>query len=735
MKKIYSLLAIAGLILSYGCNNMTEIDSPSGEIRMILKTDSAELVTRATEKGDDKLNENKIQTIHYYFFDESSGTLVREGTQTINKTGEARISLSGINTTIFNNIFSGRTELKVLVVVNAAISDGTPTSTMDDIKAKAVALSGLGKQDSFVMTGEGTLTKTGVATAETSEIRLIRLASKITLHLIFPDSYTDGAAKEWIPQLNAVQIDFRHLGKNILAGGEEAPAPVLGNATRKSTSGDFNIEDFYDETVTPKVCSGHDLTMKVPVYSYPRKWSNGDEDTPYIYVSLPWKMKTEATMADTYYKILLPGISLDSNCWYDITARIGGLGSLVKEGTTTIDDLNINVSNIWKDATPGSDNDTDADLILPRVLAVEKNEYVIYNQDEIEIPFLSSHDCEAVSLTIDQTSHPSEMGPQQTAAVVVDNAHRTIRFTHPLLNDQSSKPYDYLIFKAHFTLEHADNPDYHEVIHIEQRPALYIEAFNNAEAYRNVFVDGYQKTVIGRDLVTYSGYYYQLGGSASNTNVYTVTATVLTGGFSSNKIGDPRIHQPVDFSVSPWKDLENRPQGNSNSITGDPDKQLEYYYSAGAETREFIAPSFRIGSAYAGTGLTSFSDPYVTFQMRCATYQEAGYPAGRWRLPTEAELKYCLQLQADGCLGGGIFYEDTYYICATKNVGYAVVTDGEVPTIEMDPEPSNCRCVYDAWYWDNTSTPRLDETEYAYSMCGETDAKYKFCWGDRQIMW
>ncbi|MBQ0024940.1 MAG: hypothetical protein KBT00_04365 [Bacteroidales bacterium] len=726
MKKIYSILAIAGLISICGCDKMSEIDSAAEKIRMILRTDCAELITKATEKGEDKFNENRIQSIHYYFFDETSGTLVHDNAQIINKTGEADISLSGISSTIFNNIFSGRTELKVLVVANATTPDGTSTTTMDNIKSTAVTLSAFGKQDNFVMVGEGILTKTGANNAETSEISLKRLASKITLHLIVPDSFIDGAAKEWLPQMNAVQVDFNNLCKNTLVSGEEAPSTVLSNATRKSTSSDFTKKEILNET---------DLSLTVPVYSYPRGWSNGDEEAPYLYITLPWKMKTEATTADTYYKILLPGTSLDPNSWYDITARLGGLGSLVKEGTVTVKNLSVIVDKVWKDASSDG-NDTDADLALPRVLVVENNKYIINNQNQIEIPFVSSHNCEVIDFSVDQDSHPTEMGVQKSSSAVVDNASRRIKFTHELLNDQSSKPYDYLIFKAHFTLRHSDDPNYSEVIYIEQRPALYIEPFDNAGGYRNVFVDKYQKTIApGGYNTLYTGKYYQIGGRATNTNVYTVTASVLTGGFSSNKIGDPRIHEPVDFTVSPWKDLENWEQGNENSICGDQNKHLKYYYTSGSETSEFIAPSFRIGSAYAGTGSTSFSDPYVTYQMRCATYQEAGYPAGRWRLPTEAELKYCLQLQADGCLGDGIFYDDTFYICATKNVGYQINTSSGVNTIEKGNTPTNCRCVYDAWYWDNTSKPRLDESEYAYSECGDTDGNYKFCWGDQQIFW
>ena len=35
---------------------------------------------------------------------------------------------------------------------------------------------------------------------------------------------------------------------------------------------------------------------------------------------------------------------------------------------------------------------------------------------------------------------------------------------------------------------------------------------------------------------------------------------------------------------------------------------------------------------------------------RCAGYQEAGYPAGRWRVPTMAEINYIVQLSGWGVI-------------------------------------------------------------------------------------
>ena len=41
---------------------------------------------------------------------------------------------------------------------------------------------------------------------------------------------------------------------------------------------------------------------------------------------------------------------------------------------------------------------------------------------------------------------------------------------------------------------------------------------------------------------------------------------------------------------------------------------------------------------------------YSDAEKRCAAYQEDGYPAGRWRVPTKAEVKYIIQLSGWGVI-------------------------------------------------------------------------------------
>ena len=85
---------------------------------------------------------------------------------------------------------------------------------------------------------------------------------------------------------------------------------------------------------------------------------------------------------------------------------------------------------------------------------------------------------------------------------------------------------------------------------------------------------------------------------------------------------------------------------------------------------------------------------------RCATYQEDGYPAGRWRVPTEAELYFCAVLANKGLIENP-YVSGTYYTATSgRYLYYENNSDSWNFTI---PTGNNLyrsvRCIYDLWYW------------------------------------
>ena len=122
-----------------------------------------------------------------------------------------------------------------------------------------------------------------------------------------------------------------------------------------------------------------------------------------------------------------------------------------------------------------------------------------------------------------------------------------------------------------------------------------------------------------------------------------------------------------------------------------------------AEDQNIIAPMLLVSSALnANESLT-----FPNIVKRGATYQEAGYPAGRWRLPTEAEIAFIVARQKEGVIPT-LYATNTDYwagsgrlveVPAAANAAITFSNPASASTV------SSCRYVYDLWYWgDEAST-------------------------------
>ena len=145
--------------------------------------------------------------------------------------------------------------------------------------------------------------------------------------------------------------------------------------------------------------------------------------------------------------------------------------------------------------------------------------------------------------------------------------------------------------------------------------------------------------------------------------------------------------------------------GNSASQRNSSGNVLSIKYKAPAlalidgsndRARDFMAPKFIIASSFGLSGsVLAFGQAF----LRCATYQEDGYPAGRWRLPTEAEIKYLYQLSQVGVLP--LLLNGNYWASSGRLYRYSTNDfSGSSGSVY-----GNARCVYDAWYWGDS--PKL----------------------------
>ena len=167
----------------------------------------------------------------------------------------------------------------------------------------------------------------------------------------------------------------------------------------------------------------------------------------------------------------------------------------------------------------------------------------------------------------------------------------------------------------------------------------------------------------------------------------------------------PGVYQRIGFN-------------KADALYGEPFRALTWYYPTEKSTRteNMLSPSYRISSKFGGTEFGSITMPYAEY--RCAGYQEDGFPAGRWRLPSKGEVWFIAQLSAMKVFEflfneGGTYWSANGAITINKN--------GTVSN--SDKTEALLRCVYDSWYWD-----KLDGREGDPRM----DDPTRFVWGDKE---
>ncbi len=339
-----------------------------------------------------------------------------------------------------------------------------------------------------------------------------------------------------------------------------------------------------------------------------------------------------------------------------------------------------------------------------------------------------------------------------------------IRFCRPLKNDYTDPNFDYSPYTVSFTACHADRPDdarYRKAAVVIQTPAIFIESHKNSDDtfvytgitrasgqiwasdhWGYVYVDGRQ---IVRSRATYeNGHWVEnppySGDTAPNISqayldyfrsqypddpavqafgpedfhwrvvwytggsrdIFKIDTTVLPDG-SDLVIGDPRTDTPDPAYSNVFK-VADAIEGGQRSLT--------WYYPAEKSDRtvNMMAPSYRISSKISGTEFGSITEEQA--KWRCATFQEDGYPAGRWRLPTKGEIRFIAQLSANGAFER-LFSANGKYWSAN---GAIQVSGSSV--IDVSDTKAMSRCVYDVWYWGDEQTNH------------PTDGRAHFYWGD-----
>ena len=629
------------------------------------------------------------------------------------------------------------------------------------------------KQSSFVMDGEATLTRDPDKMSVSGDVKMYRAASKITFTVTevtnegVEDTDLDGK-KDWEPLTGQMRVYYVNgINTGYLDG-------TMAKTQRET--GMFNYKaNGKGRSLSGDATAG--WTHALPFYSYYNYWrpesgsTTGDEgDAPYLLLSMPWKHRITGSTgtADSdydryftcWYAVPFNTVTghLERNAWYKINLSVSILGSGDPDNPTVVNPSYMILP--WGNETVK----TNAELFRYRYLMVDENEYVMNNVNSLTIPYYTSHPVSVVSDSLTKTIlkplsgyKPYEQTVYSGYTLNVNSDNTGIVFTHDLVNDYSSN-YDVTAYTLTFTIQHTDDASFSETITVVQYPALYVVAELNSDCKDPVTVKtSGRKTTSGTSLSgnhDHYGYVYINGSQSTNayassrgwtsaewpvvsdqSNVgntdpymYVVTVSALPTG-SSYVIGDPRT---ADISVPSFSTyyIESNSGGGGgyggggNSRTAvsqwatakDMDgtsRQLKDYYPAdedGDRVNNMIAPSFRIASSYGVVGVVTYEEA----KKRCASYQEDGYPAGRWRVPTAAEISYMVKLAYDEKIP--VLLSSSSYYWGSNKAAYQPNGKGGV-TSTTSSDNTHVRCVYDEWYW----TDKLSDTQ-----------KNTFTWGAKQ---
>ena len=676
----------------------TVVVDDNGSEELTFSFNARATATNENESSSEiNLNEDKIETLDLFFFNANGeGTYIAHhqfiNTNPVNTTYTVNIPSDGLDMT-------GSTQYLIYAVANRLIDkeeEGKDhTYTLNGLKSmaanKVIGTGNNAVQTSFVMDGEKTTALSSNMT--TPVINLARSVAKITLDIKVEDELFIGSNNvKYTPVENSMTVRMIRGVKQGNINGFASPVVYFedanGNPTTRSIA---------------EVADGNDHT---PFYSYPYDWSSeSTDDDCYLYLTIDWTSSLGNTR--TYYYIVPIGevTQLVRNNHYKINLDVAILGGTEDIPVTLRS--NYIIEN-W------STREISTELKKYKYLWVKGREFVMNNVDEIKIDYASSSAIDWNSLTVKRYASGGTNSAEQLTDInnhgvtFTDNKDGTFSIKHQIKRTGTGKDLNnyYRPWYIEFDIVNAEGLVV-ENIKITQYPAIYAVADFNNNGVNNRFVNGKNGPRSGRENVYDDdggdiGSVFNLdnknGQSVTNENKnqYTIYVTVLNEG-SDYYIGDPRT-----------KDVDNLS-----------DLNLSYYHPAAYPTGNYqasaydkiIAPAFKIASSWgvtASNGLT-----YAEAQKRCAAYQENGYPAGRWRLPTEAEFQFVNELSDDGYIP--VLLSGTYWASSKR-----YYDNGEFKTTTQE---RSARCVYDVWYWGN---------EKIYNADGTTPTT-TFTWGDEEI--
>ena len=749
------------------------IDGEKGYITLRFSQPQAAVQeTRATEHGDNTLNENNINFVDLYFFPNGKSN---EDAVLVEDNHAVEFDTSGGDTTYFVKVRTGDTKLnelfgstqngscEVYAVANSSQKSPSASTCLDSLRLRVLRhnFGAQLTQGHFIMQSNPEKLATVVLKdgAATGSIPMTRVAAKLQIYLNVPDTLhvynKDGSGfAVWKSDRSHMSIVFNNGLMDYTLNGKDTSHPD------SSFYNSMQVDMHKYATMTRNTVD-YDYSH-TPFYSYPFSWKETDTHVPTFIIAVPWSKLNPGTGSDTYgtpeityYQVhpnMLTG-KLQSNYFYRMYMKIETVGST--DNTTPVD---ITPSGYriqpWGEVKVNTHKDVTGDLYRYTYLVVDPTSVVLNNTSNTTLHYTSSS-----ALTKDTKITKVEYNSYETPGQVT---HHTLTAddlakltTNRYELDYTSTPGqikfthnvdDGTYAAKTITIQVANDDGLSELVTITQYPAIYMHTFMGDNAFvdgyfshvkepatsigdtiSNRYSSGYYNSVNYGNIRTSGGSYYtyyqntqnvtvpygsmvkalaQTSGGIVNNSITEITVTSFNsnnGFYEANgtkyyyQIGDPRTN--ANYSSSDLQPYLTKQEYDNNyrvywlTLTSWGDNAAKI--KKASNTKTIIAPQFFVSSGWNSSTSVTFANA----QKRAATYQEAGYSAGRWRLPTEAEIMFITARQREGVIpvlfamdsssnywasSGRLYRNGQFYDASSNAQGYM-------------------RFVYDTWYWGATA--------------------------------
>ena len=587
--------------------------------------------------------------------------------------------------------------------------------------------------------------------AATGTIPMTRISSKLQLYVNVPDTLhvknEDGSGfSVWKSDREHMSVRFNNGLMDYTIDGKDSSHPD----TSFCNSLQLDLKK-YDAIKQNDI--DYDYSHS-PVYSYPYVWKQSDAHVPTFIIAVPWSKLNPGdgsygSPQSTYYQLhpYMDSGRLQSNYFYRLYMKVETVGSSDDSAPVDVTPSGYRIQP-WGDVKLNTQRDLTGDFYRYTYLVVDPTSVVLNNSSSTTLHYSSSSiltsDTKIVSVEYNSYETPGQVTKHklnaEEIAALTSNKYELdytstpgqIKFTHNVDDGTYAA--------KTITIQVANDDGLTELVTITQYPAIYMHTFIGDNAFVDGFFShvadpassigdaisnsyGYYNSVSYGNIRTYGGSYYtsyrngtnftvpygsmvkaltETSGGIVNNSITEITVTSFNsanGYYTANgtqyyyQIGDPREDAGYTSSdLQPY--LTKQEYDNYNRVYwltltswGDNAAKIK----KASNTRTIIAPQFFVSSGWNSSTSLSFANA----QKRAATYQEAGYSAGRWRLPTEAEIMFITARQREGVIpvlfamdsnsnywasSGRLYRNGQFYNASSNAQGYM-------------------RFVYDTWYW------------------------------------